>query len=285
MGRPMRFPAYACSSCGTPSSRKWNLRRHITLQHGGMGSCVRFSDYLSGRQVEMYPKSFVDSSPKRKTFTQACFETWLQEFIKEDAKQKAYRVNSYTLPSWSQNAENANQQSGMPRFYPLETHPYGSEIIGYYGLLCQSCFETELFAFTNGSEPRVIQHNCKPENLYPALMLSEDQKWNRLRERQMQIPFRIRDCVLRDWTYDQIFLHSYEVPSDARTNKREIAVPNQYHWAARAIGNGCTKLNYDELTDFLIQVNPRSAGVFYTPSGETRRHYLLRLENTPCSFH
>jgi hypothetical protein len=87
--------------------------------------------------------------------------------------------------------------------------------------------------------------------------------------------------VLRDWTYDKIFLHSNEVHSDAKTNKRELAITNQYHWAARAIKSGCTKLNYDELTDFLIQANPTSAGVFYTPRGETRRRYLLGLGNTP----
>ena len=89
--------------------------------------------------------------------------------------------------------------------------------------------------------------------------------------------------MLREWTYDQIFLHSYEVPSDAKTKKRELAVPNEYHWAARAIRSGCTRLNFDELTDFLIQVNPTSAGVFYIHSGETRTHYLLALGITSDS--
>lgn len=28
----MKFPKYSCSSCGKPSSRKWNLNRHISYR-------------------------------------------------------------------------------------------------------------------------------------------------------------------------------------------------------------------------------------------------------------
>jgi hypothetical protein len=46
-------------------------------------------DYLSGRQTEMCSTSFPDYSLKGGTFFSKCFDTWVQEFTKEDAKQKA----------------------------------------------------------------------------------------------------------------------------------------------------------------------------------------------------
>jgi hypothetical protein len=36
----MKFPKYSCSGCGKPSSRKWNLARHITNSHAGIGNCI-----------------------------------------------------------------------------------------------------------------------------------------------------------------------------------------------------------------------------------------------------
>src|ERR1700739_1999621 len=36
----MKIPKYSYSTCGKPSSRKWNLYRHIGNCHDGIGNCV-----------------------------------------------------------------------------------------------------------------------------------------------------------------------------------------------------------------------------------------------------
>jgi hypothetical protein len=43
----MRFPKYSCSACGKPSSRKWNLARHISNCHAGIGNCRSNWDFAS----------------------------------------------------------------------------------------------------------------------------------------------------------------------------------------------------------------------------------------------
>src|SRR5215467_1328367 len=41
----MKIPKYSCSVCRKPSSRKWNLYRHISNCHAGIGNCVSNWDF------------------------------------------------------------------------------------------------------------------------------------------------------------------------------------------------------------------------------------------------
>ena len=54
-GKAIKYPTYVRTSRVAPATRKWNIRRHIALQLGGMGDLVTFMDYLSGMQAGMYP--------------------------------------------------------------------------------------------------------------------------------------------------------------------------------------------------------------------------------------
>ncbi len=41
----MKIPKYSCSTCGKPSSRRWNLNRHISNCHDGIGKCLPNWDF------------------------------------------------------------------------------------------------------------------------------------------------------------------------------------------------------------------------------------------------
>ena len=41
----MKIPKYSCSACGRPSSRKWNLNRHISNYQAGIGKCLPNWDF------------------------------------------------------------------------------------------------------------------------------------------------------------------------------------------------------------------------------------------------
>jgi hypothetical protein len=275
----MRFPGYACSSCGTPSTRRWNLQRHIAAQHGGMGYCLRFMDYISGRQAGLYPQSS-NSTLRQKPF-KSLFDVWCGEFIKEDARQKASRFNSISYPAWGQNAPYANQSSESPDIHSLIDQQERVQVVGYSGHICEECLQIELFSFTNIFKPQVINHKCIPENFVKALLLSEKQKSDKLREGQIQIPFHIRNLVIHDSKDGLIFLHAIRDPSDGRSNKIKSIPPNQYDWSTRAIQGGCTPIDHKELTEFLIQANPASFGVFDLSHGESPAYYLMAVSDTP----
>jgi hypothetical protein len=121
-------------------------------------------------------------------------------------------------------------------------------------LLIHPAVRSSVIAVASAKIAQVIPHKCKPKNLSSAFSIGENEKRNRFREGQMEIPLKIRDCMLGDWTYGQIFLYSCEIPSDEeinKSNKLKFVLTNQYHWESRAINSGCTRLNYDEFTDFL----------------------------------
>jgi hypothetical protein len=243
----MRLSSYVCTSCGSPSTRKWNMRRHISLMHSGIGSFVTLMDYLSGRQAGAYPE-LINSELKR-TSSENWFDMWWKEFIREDAKQKAYRANSPTYPVWGQNAQYVSQYPGLHKPHAQATHPDPNEIIGYSGRVCSDCFKIELFTLTNTCKSLTIHHACKPEALGKALLLNETEKSIKLQEGRMQIPFDIRSIMLHDWTSSRIFLHAQQTSSGRRIDESKLTPVNQYHWAARSIKSGCTQLNNEELTD------------------------------------
>jgi hypothetical protein len=87
-----------------------------------------------------------------------------------------------------------------------------------------------------------------PENLVKALLLSEKEKSDKLREGYIQISFHIRNLIIHDSKDGLIFLHAIRDPSDGRSYKIKSIPPNQYDWSTRAIQGGCTPIDHKELT-------------------------------------
>ena len=54
----MGKPNWAWVSCGMYSSRKSSVKRHIQNIHSGNANFVSFVDYLAGRKLETYWKSY-----------------------------------------------------------------------------------------------------------------------------------------------------------------------------------------------------------------------------------
>jgi hypothetical protein len=235
-------------------------------------------DYISGRQTGLYPQSS-DSTLRQKPF-KSLFDVWCGEFIKEDARQKASKLNSVSYPAWGQNAPYANQSSESPDTHSL-IEQERVQVVGYCGHICEECLQIDLLSSTNKFKLQVINHKCIPENLVKSLLLSEKQISDMLREGHIQIPFYIRDLVIHDSKDGSIFLHAIRDPSNGRGKRIKSIPPNQYDWSARAIRGGCTPIDHRELTEFLIQANPASYGVFDLSHGQTPAYYIMAVTDTP----
>jgi hypothetical protein len=86
----MKFPKWVCITCGKPSSRKWNIKRHIQICHTSIGRYVSFMEYMTGRQnglyqPSQYPNSFYGSSKNKVNLP----EKMIEEFSIELARQLA----------------------------------------------------------------------------------------------------------------------------------------------------------------------------------------------------
>lgn len=107
-----------------------------------------------------------------------------------------------------------------------------------------------------------VAYVCSKNGLAEALALDKVQKSKEFEEKEKKIPFYIRVIMARDWTKNLNFLQTIEDPSIWRMPHIQLAPLNEEHWAVRAISNGSTLLNYEELLDFLTIVSPSTFGLF-----------------------
>ena len=80
----MRFPNWVCVNCGQLSSRKWNIQRHMKICHNSVGGFVSFTDYLAGRQTDMYQPTSPPIYHSKKTNS---LDIFMEEAIRELAKK------------------------------------------------------------------------------------------------------------------------------------------------------------------------------------------------------
>jgi hypothetical protein len=79
----MRFPKWICINCGQPSSRKYNIQRHMQTRHNGIGAFVSFADYMAGRQIGIYQPS---SAPTYHSRTNS-LDIFMEEAYRELARK------------------------------------------------------------------------------------------------------------------------------------------------------------------------------------------------------
>ena len=191
----MKIPKYSCSTCGKPSSRKWNLYRHIGNCHDGIGNCVsnwdfpvdtyrphwnrwengainqkKNSHYIRPDLMMQFLQISSNESNDRKSFDY--LHTMTEAFLKGvGEKMGAYLFHS--------------TQSRMPfPFFPMSSSmhsPVGNyyvdpaanlQIFGFRGYFCDKCFmsETLYVAFPNAKEQGGLQgaHFCDPAKALAA---------------------------------------------------------------------------------------------------------------------
>ena len=187
----MKFPKYSCSVCRKPSSRKWNLIRHINKCHAGIGNCVPNWDFpedtyglywnrwkegaTSQKERSHYIrpdllKQFLspNESNDRKPFDYQ--HVFKEEFFKELAKKMAA---SAIQPTQSRMPFSFSPMSYMQyRMGTYNPDPAANlQIFGFRGYVCEKCLtsETHYVAFP-AKEDGCIQggHSCVPVNAAAA---------------------------------------------------------------------------------------------------------------------
>jgi hypothetical protein len=180
----MKIPKYSCSVCRKPSSRKWNLYRHISNCHSGIGNCVPNWDFpvdtfgpgwnrwekgaINQKESSHYIrpdllKHFLSNneSNDRKPFDyqQLFKEVFFKELVKKAVSTIQPTQSRISFPFYPMN-------SSMPS--PLRNynvHPAANlQIFGFRGYVCDKCLtpETHYVAFPNAEGDGRIEssHFC-----------------------------------------------------------------------------------------------------------------------------
>jgi hypothetical protein len=189
----MKIPKYFCSTCGKPSSRKWNLYRHIGNCHDGLGNCVSNWDFpvdtyrphwnrwengaMNQKENSHYirpdlMKRFLSSneSNDRKPFGYQ--HTLTEAFLKELAEKMAASIiqptqSKISFPFFPMSSP---MQSPVGNYY---VDPAANlQIFGFRGYVCDKCLtpETYYVAFPTAKGQGGLQggHFCDPAKAVTA---------------------------------------------------------------------------------------------------------------------
>ncbi|MGC2574348.1 MAG: hypothetical protein WA364_22765 [Candidatus Nitrosopolaris sp.] len=164
----MKFPKYSCSVCRKPSSRKWNLVRHINNCHAGTGNYVSNWDFpedtyglywnrwrkgvTSQKERSHYIRPdllthFLSSNESNDRKPLDYYHMFAEAFLKELAKIGVSTIQ----PTQSRISFPFSPMSFMQ--YPMGTYnadPAANlQIFGFRGYVCEKCLtpETHYVAF------------------------------------------------------------------------------------------------------------------------------------------
>jgi hypothetical protein len=255
----MKFPNWVCVTCGKPSSRKWNIKRHIQICHGSIGRYVSFIEYMTGRQnglyqPSQYPNSFYGSSKNKVNLP----EKMIEEFSIELARQLA-RLHFNPAIRTKQNVANNNNPWSIP-LWP--------EVVGYLGYVCKDCRVIDPLPMYLTSLGLIQKrHECSPQRLPDVDNILDKQK--QISELYANLP-EVMKKVVKSWTNNQNYIFAVEVRKEEISNHNVvdleiITTTDKNNWAARAIKYNQTMLTEEELMDFLRRCNYNTFSYFKFP--------------------
>jgi hypothetical protein len=240
----MNFPKYSCSDCGKPSRRKWNLARHISLCHSGIGHCVSNWDFPGGsyarrwntREQAVNHKEnyhYMGSELVRRflSFGNESLNiepmpdyqhVFAEEYVKELARMAASLSGSINPPT-----QNATSFPFSPKINPSQTNANynvgpaaAPQIFGFRGFVCDKCLKssTHYVAFPEkGGQPGRLEerHFCDPAEVAVAGELVD--KFGLFRFLHDKIPMIIKQRV-DSWTGNKSYLVTVKLPSHPEEN-------------------------------------------------------------------
>jgi hypothetical protein len=139
----MMYPKYVCITCGQPSSRRWNISRHIKICHFGFGRYVTFTEYLAGRQSGIYLPTVLPEHPPNK-----------KEVTTSDLAPATELLNTYCKSFW---AEKGRQLARLSQY----KEPITTNNITYSGVVDYTCY----YQSSNDDNTNGRSHRCPLGNL------------------------------------------------------------------------------------------------------------------------
>jgi hypothetical protein len=290
----MKFPKWMCISCGQPSSRKYNIQRHIETRHNGIGEFISFTDYLAGRHTGIYPPSSVPIYRSRTNH--------LDIFMDEANRELARRIvnqNFPLRPTWHQNQQQGHITSSSSSTSHTQPSPIDSDdIIGYRGYVCNDCLGTNIeemhFGAYNGKGIGKMKHVCEPKELAESRLYNNTDKSFRLEEMEKKLPLHIRNLVVNNWTKNQNYLVAKELPNKEEIEKNidqnyiDLTITNEDnnnnnndYWPIRAIKDSHILLSENEFIDFMRKVRNATFGIFKINIEGSVHFYFMGITNVP----
>jgi hypothetical protein len=214
----MKFPKYSCSVCRKPSSRKWNLIRHINNCHAGIGNCVSNWDFPEDTYGPYWNRWKAGTTSQKERFHYIRPDLWTHFISSNESNDRKpfdyYHVFAVdVLKEFAKIGVSTLIQPTQPRMsFPFSLmspmqYPYlgnynadpaaNLQIFGFRGYVCDKCLthETHYVAFPNAKGSAGIQggHWCDPAKAAATNGLVD--RFGVIRSLQDKIPTLIKQKV------------------------------------------------------------------------------------------
>jgi hypothetical protein len=291
---------WACAACGRGFTRKSSAKRHVDNVHHGFASYVTWSDYLSGRTLGYYPPG---EPPKRGTpkqprspVDQAIDAFWNGYF--DEMGRIAARNRTTPAPQFS-HASTTSQYT---------INPFGdNDIFGIRSYVCSNCLGIKPGSIHFVSNER---GGFRDQKLYCSSATSQDvTKFGAAdikeyaKKRKKDLKYVLLHSI-NAWTNYQAELISVKIDdpnrydgfitfaADLASSKKKLYITLEYSdkkcialdpttnnstWAIRAIKNGRTTINQEELVELVEKTENLSYGFFKIISEKAESIYLLAV--------
>ncbi|HKG31640.1 MAG TPA: hypothetical protein VKA91_10230 [Nitrososphaeraceae archaeon] len=286
----MKFPKWICINCGQPSSRKYNIHRHIETRHNGIGEFVSFTEYLAGRHTGIYPPSSVPTYHSRTNHLDIFVDEVNRELARKIVNQNFPQISIGHQNQYGHTTSNSSSSTSHTKPSPIDS----DDIIGYRGYVCNDCLGTNMeemhFGAYNGKGIGKMKHVCEPKELAESRLYNNTDKSFRLEEMEKKLPLHIRNLVVNNWTKNQNYLVAKELPNQEEIEENidqnyidlTLTNNNSYdYWPIRAVKNNHILLSENEFIDFMHKVRNATFGIFKIKIFGSVHFYVMAITNGP----
>lgn len=277
----MKIKRQVCSECGDAFTRRWNLQRHIARLH--QGNKVSYSEQAKSQ----YESGNIAGSPLKTNSVVSSTEYIVSRHVQETLRRK--------IP----NLQEAFGYRGYvcDNCLTIDVFPVRPRYLSF-GHVCDSLWLID--------HPRLLNHknlikqyldNQLPVFLAKAFV--EQRYGGKIelvagqvdkshthdpKEFMLELPsykenfpdYPAAKAVI-DFLNKKFEIEDQNDPSRDWLKPIELGLPPESHWAKRAIRERTTKLELNELTDFLRSANNKTGAIFKISNPGHATFYFMRL--------
>jgi hypothetical protein len=262
---------WLCPYCPQTCPRRWNLKVHIKRKHNGIGEPLeadstytntttsRFATHTgvnSRKEQQHTPKKQVDPIDEmhetlRKMVEQKKKYKEIQEFTRQLFSDIQQPTILGGMPFGSIPPPSFSDWSSWTINPDAILHSLRDNIIALRGIVCNICLGSMIVPICRVNETNQIidpEHFCDPKRIAKIQQHEENEKQIIIQDLESKLPEEMRKAV-KLWTGNNTYLISLRLKE---INKNSIDLTEDIdHWTIRAMKEGQTVLDDNELLDFL----------------------------------
>lgn len=266
---------WQCGICSYWSKRIGNTRRHHQNNHYGMTEQIQPA-YAA---MVLEPSYKITTMPSHYA---AAFDTRISEMAKGH-KMKTFDPHSIVMDEMQKMLEKKLRQTVRNNFEPSTNFAFSPSSYSFastvfpvlQGLVCNSCYEPQVFVYWAAREPEKLLRSAPTEHMCKGKVdFESEEDRNQMKEKAHKIMNELLCSQVKEMLRGKrIVLRAERLTYTPSPDQKKWLSTQCRPMITEVLGLGVRPINNEELEDFLINVEA-SVGIFRDESGTYYRIYV-----------